>query len=78
MGLAGGTLTAEQVSAHTRGALREEGVYACLWATHVLARQKATQHCTAIILQLEIIFFFLNEGYCLLLPLMAQIPFSLI
>ena len=61
------------------GRLKEEGIYVWLWLIHVVVRQKATQHCLAIILQLKIKKKIIsNEGCYLLLSIMAQIPFLLI
>ena len=37
-----------------RGSFKREGTYVCLWLIHVDIRQKPTQYCEAIILQLKI------------------------
>jgi len=38
------------------GRFKREGIYVYLWLIHFLVRQKATQHCKAIILQLTMNF----------------------
>ena len=36
------------------GSFKREGTYVYLWLIHTVVRQKPTQHCKAIILQLKI------------------------
>ena len=38
------------------GRLKKEGICVYLWLIHVVLRQKPTQHCKAILLQLKIEF----------------------
>ena len=45
-----------------RGRFKREGPYVYLWLIHINVQQKPTQYCKAIILQLKINNFFLNEG----------------
>ena len=44
------------------GRLERERTYVYLWLIHVDVWQKPTQHCKAIILQLEIHCFKISEG----------------
>ena len=41
-----------------RGRFKREGTYVYLWLIHIDVRQKPTQYCKAIILQLKINNFF--------------------
>ena len=47
-------LQAAQLSQKKKTVLKREGTYICLWLIHLALRQKATQSCEAIILQLKI------------------------